>query len=152
MKFELSITINCPPLDVFAFLRDIEQHPQKEDSPVLVLEKTTAGPPGVGTRYREVVQMLPFVQGEIISEITHFEPERLELDWHGAGMEGHLAYYLKPAGEGTRLVQQETLYPRGVIKLFSPFIGFTFPRRLRWRLENIKKILESGGSGTSPQE
>ena len=74
MYFELSILIRRSPSDVFAFLRDKDQYPQEDDSPVLILEKTTVGPVGVGTRYREVVQMLPFVRGEILSGITRNEP------------------------------------------------------------------------------
>ena len=66
--------INRRPADVFAFLRDKDKYPQEEGSPVLVLDKTTPGPPCVGTCYREVVQMLPFYRGEILSEITCFEP------------------------------------------------------------------------------
>jgi len=103
--FELSVVIRRSPGDVFAFLRDKDQIRQKENSPVLLIEKTTAGPTGVGTRYREVVQMLPFLRGEILSEITRCEPGRfLEEDFQGAGMQGHLAYQFLPEGEGTRLI------------------------------------------------
>jgi hypothetical protein len=66
--FELSIPINRSPADVFVFLRDKDKYPQEEGSPVLVLEKTTPGPTGVGTCYREVVQMLPFYRGEILPQ------------------------------------------------------------------------------------
>ena len=49
---------------------------------------TTNGLPAVGTRYREVVQMLPFVRGEILSEITRYEPpSHLEERFWGAGMQ-----------------------------------------------------------------
>ncbi len=61
------------------------------------------GPPCVGTCYREVVQMLPFYRGEMLSEITRFEPnEYLEEDFRGAGMYGHLAYQFLPEKEGTK--------------------------------------------------
>jgi len=71
--------------------------PQKPDSPVLVLEKTTHGSVRVGTRYREIVQMPPYYYREILSEITSFEPNRyLEEDFGGAGMSGHLAYHFLP--------------------------------------------------------
>jgi len=85
MRFELSIWIDRPPADVFAFLRDKDQYPQEVDSPVLTLDKTTPGPPGVGTGYREVVRMLPFYRGVIRSRITRFEPGvHLEEDFRGA--------------------------------------------------------------------
>ncbi len=145
MYFELSILINREPIDVFTFLRDKDKFPQEEGSPVLVLEKTTPGPPGVGTCYREVVQMLPFYRGEILSEITRFEPnEHLEEDFKGAGMYGQLAYQFIQEKDGTQLIQRETLHYHGILKLFEPIIRAILFRKLRERLENIKAILESG--------
>ena len=89
LYFELSIRIERPTADVFAFLRDKDLYPQEPGSPVLALEKTTAGPTAVGTRYREVVQMLPFVRGEILSEITCYEPpRRLQERFWGAANAG----------------------------------------------------------------
>ncbi len=143
MYFELSIWINRPPADVFAFLRDKDQYPQERGSPVLVLEKTTPGPAGVGTRYREVVRMLPCYQGEILSEITHYEPnEYLEEDFSVAGMRGHLAYQFLPETVGTTLVQRESLHYQGLLRFFEPLIGLVLERRLRERLADIKKVLE----------
>lgn len=145
MYFELSIVIRRPPADVFAFLRDKDKYPQKPGSPVLVLEQTTPGPSGVGTQYREVVQMLPFVRGEIRSKITRFEPaEHLEEDFEGAGMQGHLAYQFVPEHDGTRLIQRETVTTRGLLRVIEPLIERTLARQLRKRLEAIKAVLESG--------
>jgi hypothetical protein len=145
MEFDLSIHINRSPDDVFAFLRDKDRFPQEEASPVLLLEKTTPGPPGMGTRYREIVQMLPLVRGEILSEITHYEPGiRLDEDWAGAGMEGNLTYLFIPEEGGTRLVQRETVEPRGWLRLAAPLIRISLGRALQNRLEGIKELLDAG--------
>lgn len=145
MHFELSISINRPPADVFAFLRDKDRYPQEEGSPVLVLEQTTPGPACAGTRYREVVQMLPFYRGEILSEITRFEPnEHLEEDFRGAGMQGHLAYQFLPEKDGTKLIQSQSLHYYGLLRLCEPLIRVLLDRHLRGRLESIKAVLESG--------
>jgi hypothetical protein len=153
MYFELSVTIERPPSDVFAFLRDKDLYPQEPGSPVLVLVKTTDGPPAVRTRYREVVQMLPFVRGEILSEITRYEPDRyLGEQFRGAGMQGHLLYEFVPRGNGTELIQRETLQPLGMLRLAGPLIKRMLYRRLRERLEAIKSILESGWQVNPPIE
>jgi uncharacterized protein YndB with AHSA1/START domain len=145
MYFELSITIRRPPCEVFAFLRDKDKYPQEPGSPVLVLEQTTPGPVGVGTRYREVVQMLPFARGEILSEVTCFVPgESLEEDFEGAGMVGHLAYQFLPERDGTRLIQRERVSVQGFLKVLEPVMERMLARQLRKRLEAIKAILESG--------
>ncbi len=149
MYFEISISINRLPAEVFTFLRDKDRHPQEDGSPVLVLEKTTPGPPGVGTCYREVVQMLPFYRGEIRSEITRFEPNaHLEEDFSGAGMVGHLAYQFLPEWNGTKLIQRETLHYRGLLRLCEPVIRVMLDRRLRERLQDIKTYLERAAAGT----
>lgn len=145
MYFEASITIERSPADVFGFLRDKDKYPQEEGSPVLVLEQTTPGPAGVGTRYREVVQMLPFYQGVIRSEITRFEPgAHLAEDFCGAGMEGHLAYEFRPEGQGTRLIQRESVRCRGLLRVMEPVMKAMLYRRVNERLEEIKRILEEG--------
>ncbi|MBE0447992.1 MAG: hypothetical protein IBX64_07840 [Actinobacteria bacterium] len=89
--------------------------------------------------------MLPFVHGEIRSVITRFEPsERLEEDFEGAGMKGHLTYLFEPEDSGTRLIQQETVYTQGFLRALEPVIERRLSRQLRKRLEGIKAILESG--------
>jgi hypothetical protein len=104
----------------------------------------TPGEPGVGTRYREVVQMLPLVRGEIHSVITRFEPdEYLEEDFEGARFKGHLAYQFLAEDDGTGLIQREIMFARGLIKVFEPRIARSFFRHLQERLEAIKAILES---------
>jgi hypothetical protein len=144
MYFELSIAIHRPPSDVFAFFRDIDKYPQKKDSPVLILEQTTPGAPGVGTHYREVIQMLPFVRGEFLSVITRYElNEHLEEDFEGAGFKGHLAYQFLPEDDGTRLIQREKMSAQGLLKVLEPIIERRLSRQLRERLEAIKTILES---------
>jgi len=130
---------------VFAFLCDKDIYPQEPDSPVLILEKTVPGPVGVGTRYREVVQMLPFAKGEIHSEVTRFEPwEFLAESFWGAGMQGHLEYQFLPESDGTRLIQRETVNLTWFLKPFEFFVRRMLYQRLQWRLDGIKAVLESG--------
>ena len=149
MYFDISISIERTPADVFRFLRDKEKHPQEKGSPVLLLEKTTPGPAGVGTRYREVVQMLPFYRGTILSEITTFrEYENLEEDFWGPGMHGHLIYQFRADRDRTILVQREVLHYHGILRLFEPLFSRLLGPRLRDRLDAIKALLEEKSSAT----
>ena len=145
MYFELSIKINRPPADVFAFLRDKDLYPREENSPVLLLEKTTPGPAGVDTCYLEIVRVFRYFRLDIVSRITSFDPPRLLAeDFSGGGMHGHLSYQFLPAGEMTLLMQREMLEYRGLLKLLEPLIRRMLGKRLRERLESIKTDLESG--------
>ena len=144
MYFDLSVTIDRAPEDVFIFLRDKDLYIQKPGSPVLILEKTTGGPTGAGTNYREVVQMLPFIRGEIFSEITIYDPpKRLEESFHSSGMNGYLAYLFLADKNGTKLIQRETLNFKGLLKLLHPLIRAVLLRKLKRRLIDIKDDLET---------
>lgn len=145
MNFELSTVINRPLEDVFAFFRDIDQHAGQKGTIVPVYDKITPGPTGVGTRYREVVQILPFVTGEILTEVVGFEPlRRLAYHYVALGMAGELAYTFELVEGGTRLAQQQSLQPGGWMRLFSPLIGTAFSRMAARRLAGIQRFLESG--------
>lgn len=148
MKFERSITIRCNPDEAFIFLRDKDKFQQEPGSPVLVLEKTTPGPVGVGTCYREVVQMFPLIKGEIISIVQRYEPPRyLEEFFRGTGMDGYLAYEFIPVDEGTMLIQRERIEFHGLFGLFAPVMERMLLKAVEARLEGIKSILETKPAG-----
>lgn len=133
------------PAEVFAFLRDKDRYPQKPGSPVLALELLTPEPPGRGSRYREVVRMLPWYTGQITSVVTRFDPPHgLAEDFVGPGMRGHLEYEIAADPAGTLLVQRERLHPQGALRLVTPVIRATLARRLRSRLDGIKAELDAG--------
>jgi len=143
MYFELSIDINCPQKEVYIFLRDKDKYTQKEGSPVLILEKTTADPVGIGTKYREIVQMLPYYKSEILSVLTRYEPyEYLEEEFSGAGMKGYLAYQFIDQGESTKLIQRESIFFSFPLNLINPILKKSLHRKLMERLEEIKTDLE----------
>ena len=138
-----SIDIRKPPEVVFEFLANIQDVQQSDDSPVLALDLITEAPPRIGSRYREVVQMMPFVKGEILSEITAFEfPRVLEMAWSGAGMSGTDRYELDTHPYGTTLNHtKRTSFP-GILRVLEPIMRKPLIPRLEQRLVDIKHILE----------
>jgi hypothetical protein len=147
-----SIDIHRPPEVVFELLANIQDVHQADDSPVLALDLITAGPPRLGSRYREVVQMTPFFKGEIISEITAFEPPRvLELTWRGAGMTGTDRYELATIQDGTTLSHTKCVSWSGVLRLMEPIMRIPLIPRLEQRLVDIKQLLEEG-ENPNPRE
>lgn len=145
MEFQRTTVINRPLHEVFAFFRDIDQHAGRKGTVVPVYDKVTPGPVGVGTRYWEVVQLLPFVTGEIVTEVVGYEPgRRLTYRYVALGMPGELTYLFEAVEGGTRLVQQQSLRPSGVLRVCSPLIEAMFSRMIARRLIGIKCLLESG--------
>lgn len=138
-----SIDIRRAPEAVFDLLANIQDVQQEEDSPVLALELITEAPPRLGSRYREVVQMTPLFKGEIMSEITAFEPPRLlELTWEGTGMIGTDRYELTKFEDGTRLHHTKCVSWPGVLRLLEPIMRIPLIPRLEERLVDIKQLLE----------
>jgi hypothetical protein len=148
MEFSLSIAVDRPVTEVFAFLEDMRNHPQEEGSQVILVEKLTPEPIGVGTRFREMVQTLPFVRVEMLSEVTQYDRnERIEIAWHGGGMEGVLTYRFDPQNGVTGLSLHETVTAKGLMRLAKPVIRPTFERMLVNRLHGIKRVLEVRNEG-----
>jgi hypothetical protein len=147
MLHKFRVLIDIPPVDVFCFLRNKDTYKQEYNSPVLLLEKTTDGPVGVGTRYREVVQMAPFIKSEILSEITRYEQYSvLEETWAGGGMKGTLTYFFNTTRQGTELIQHVEIETHWLLKPFDPVIARTYVKAAQYRLDCIKAILETGRS------
>jgi hypothetical protein len=147
MVHKFKILIDKAPAEVFHFLCIKDIHEQESSSPVLLLEKTTDGPVGVGTRYREVVQMAPFIESEIMSEITRYEQDSvLEETWVGGGMKGVLTYFFNPVGQGTELIQHVEIKTHWTMRLFDPVISKMYAKAVQYRLNCIKTVLETGRS------
>ena len=150
MEFSLSVVVDRPVDEVFTFLEDMRNHPQEAESQVILVEKLTPGPIGVDTQFREVIQTLPFVQSEMISDvIQHDRNERIEIAWHGGGMEGVLTYHFESQNGATIASLHETVTPIGLMKLAEPVIRRTFERMLASRLRGIKRVLESRNEGAA---
>ena len=113
--------------------------------PYCFIERTTPGPIGVGTRYREVVQMMPFVRRDMLSEITRYEPVSvLEEKWKGGSMEGILTYFFNPIPEGTEIIQHVNIRALGLLKPFDRILSKTYAKAAQYRLECLKELLETG--------
>jgi carbon monoxide dehydrogenase subunit G len=153
MEFSLSISVDRPVAEVFAFLEDMRNHPQEERSQVILVERLTPEPVDVGTQFREIVQTLPFLRVEMISEVTqHDRNERVEIAWHGGGMKGVLTYRFESENGVTGLSLHETVTVMGLMRLAEPVIRRTFERMLVNRLHGIKRVLESRNEGPTDLE
>lgn len=138
-----SIDIRRSPEAVFEFLANIQDVHQAEGSPVVSLDLMTEGPPRLGSKYREVIRIMPFLKGEVISEITAFDfPCVLELTWNGPGMRGTDIYELDTNQYGSTLKHTKYTSFLGVLRIMEPMLRIPFIPRLEQRLVAIKYSLE----------
>ena len=152
MDYDVSVRIRRPPDVVYATLVDIQRYATAPGSPVSVMEKIPPGPTTVCTRWREVIRLGPFLTMTTWSEVTALEPSRrIEERFRGRGFTGTLRYTIEPVEGGCTLRQQQTITPRGLLRLFAGPMGRMFEPRMRGHLEAIRDGLEREvGPSSSP--
>jgi uncharacterized protein YndB with AHSA1/START domain len=144
-RFEATIVIDRPIEKVFEFLADGEND-KKFSSRIIEIEKTTEGPPGVGTVYSSTAKDAG-VKMRHEFELTQFEPPTrirwTELTKHPLVVtEG--GYDLAPEGEGTRVHFFNELQGRGVGVLLQGLALRSARKGANAFVEAIKTAVEAG--------
>jgi carbon monoxide dehydrogenase subunit G len=120
-RFEVKTVVNRPIEEVFTFLADSENDP-KFSPRVLEIEKTTEGPPGVGTVYASTVKDAGMTTKREL-KLTEFDPPT-RIRWTETSKnlvtsaEG--GYDLAPSGEGTEVTLFNVLEGHGLGVLLTP--------------------------------
>jgi len=141
VHFSNSITIDRAVPDVFAYLAEFENVP-KWNYAIVETRKTSDGPVGVGTTYRQT-RSLPSPSEETF-RVTELEPDRRLAIHGGLGpFEGTLIYELEPVDGGTLLTNTADLEAGGVFKLAAPLAGAKVRQAVAQNLEKLKEILEA---------
>jgi carbon monoxide dehydrogenase subunit G len=144
--FQNTLTIQRPVDDVFAFLADFENIPTWNYA-ILETTKTSPGPVGVGTTYRQL-RSIPD-RSEEGFEVTVFEPTS-RLDVHGeiGPFTATIGYLLAPVGEGTQLVNVVDLESAsGAVRLLAPLATSRVKAAVAANLNRLKQLLEAGSQG-----
>ena len=105
VRIELNKTLRVPPASAFEYFADPRNRPNWQRS-LRRVELITAGPPALGTRWRE----WPLGLGEVELEIVRFERDRVWAEEAQTRL-GRLTLVLvfEPAPTGTRLGVEATL-------------------------------------------
>jgi uncharacterized protein YndB with AHSA1/START domain len=146
-RFELDVTINRPPADVFAVVGDPHTMPRWYDAVQHVADEST-GPSRVGSRYR-VIRALPNGRAENEVEVTEYEPNRLlTLESRAGPTPFRYRYELAPTPEGTHLVLAGEISAEGLVRGGAPFDAMAtrlFKRGMRHNLHVLKEVVETRG-------
>jgi Polyketide cyclase / dehydrase and lipid transport len=141
--FQNTVTIRRPVQDVFGFLADFENLPTWNHA-ILQTKKTSPGPIGVGTTYRQI-RSLPS-RSEEAFEVTVFEPtNRLEVHGEVGPFTATIGYLLLPLGDGTCLTNTVDLQPASAApRLFAPLAALRVKTAVAANLDALKQLLETG--------
>jgi hypothetical protein len=132
--------IGRAPQEVFAYLAAFENVPRWNPA-IVETEKTTDGPVGVGTTYRQVRSMpTPAVEA---FTITHFEPAtELAIEGTIGPFEATLSYRLSPSPGGTILTNDAHLEGGRVATGVGPLIARRIAGSVADNLATMKRLLE----------
>jgi hypothetical protein len=142
-SFENTVTIQRPAGEIFAFLADFENVPEWNYA-IEDTSKVSAGPVGVGTRYRQT-RSVPSRSTEDF-EVTVFEPAR-RLAIHGkiGPFRADISYELEAGADATRLVNHVDLDPaRAMLGLVAPLAAPRIKTAVAQNLDKLKLVLEGG--------
>ena len=145
---EFQTQINAVPEEVFAYLSDLEKHP--EWSHCMEIEKTSEGPVGVGSSYRSKGKNFGITANETVEVTEHQPNERFGWRTTGAmGMKFGWSFELSPQEGGTLLI--ERFEPPGGLagSLINLATGSSTRKAMQEGLGRIKVRLE-GATGESP--
>lgn len=147
---EFQTQISAPPEEVFAYLADLEKHP--EWSHCMEIKKTSEGPVGVGTSYRSKGKNFGITANDTVEVTEHQPNERFGWRTNGAmGMKFGWSFELSPQEGGTLLIERFEP-PSG---LAGSIIGLTAGRSTRKAMQeglaNIKEKLEGSSRGSLGQ-
>ncbi len=140
----VSVTIERPIDEVFAFVLDARNRPQWDES-VDSEELTSPEPIGVGSTVRTKLRSMGRdyeIDWEIIECNT---PSRIRIESTSGPFPTTLVFELKPAGESTTRVDFSiTGTPGGALRLFQLLIARTSQSNLNKAFPRLKRLLETG--------
>ncbi len=141
-RAEMSVVINCPAPDIFAYMTDIAKGTEWQED-LVEAQQTSTGPMGVGTTIREVRRFMSR-RLESVFKITEHEPGR-KLSFESTSgplpLRGH--YDLEPVDSGTRVTMVVEAELTGVFKMTEPLVVHSAKRQLDASLAKLKALLES---------
>ena len=141
VRIDLSIDIDRPPSEVFAYLTDAESLPQWQSSAV---EAQWEGEKTRGARVKEVRKFLGRrMESEL--EVTEYEPDRrFALKVLSGPVPFSVEHTLEPRDSGTRLTFVGEGEPGGFFKFAEPIVARTAERQFKSDFETLKDVLEAG--------
>ena len=141
VRIELSLAIDAPPEQVFAFLTDLERLPEWQSSAV---SSRADGPLAKGVHIHECRHMLGRdVDSEL--EVTACEPpRRLTLRALSGPVRFTVDHELSEQNGGTLLAVTAEGKATGMLRFAGPMVQRTADQELRQDFARLKEILEAG--------
>jgi uncharacterized membrane protein len=142
IRAQVRTVVNRPVEQVFGYLADFGHLP-RHDPWVRKVERTSAGPTGVGSTWRhERVQGRRVIEAPI--EIVEYEPNQLLTIKSGSpGFDVRASQTFRPIGaDSVEVVEDLEMRLSGFIRLFTPLIRRQVPKQAAEAHRRFKEVLE----------
>lgn len=143
INFNTGIMIDKPVHDVFTFITNPDNMP-KWNSSVVSMEQITPGPVGMGTKFKNVGEMMGrHIEGEM--QVVAFEPDsKYGFQMNAGPAKVNVVLTFKTVGTGTKLNLNAQGQPGGLFKLAEPVLVGRIKSMMEENLARLKSVLEKG--------
>jgi len=143
INLDLGTLIDKPVKDVFAFVTN-PANMAKWNSAVVSMEQITPGAVGLGTKFKNVGEMLGRrIEGEM--QVVAFEPDsKYGFQMNAGPMQVNITLAFKTVGTGTKLSLNAQGNPAGVFKLAEGVMQGRVKSMMEENLARLKSVLEKG--------
>jgi Polyketide cyclase / dehydrase and lipid transport len=142
IQHEVSLHLNCPVDQVFAFLVD-SKNLHLWQSNLIENEQMTQGPIHVGTLFREVRRTGPR-QSEIKAEVTVYDEVNKQFETKTITKpQATVNYSLERETSGTHLNYKFVMHTTGIMRLLEPLIASSMKKDTEMDFQKLKSVLES---------
>lgn len=141
INLDFSTLIDRPQKDVFAFVAN-PGNMSKWNSAVVSLEQITPGAVGVGTKFKNISEMMGRrIEGEM--QITAYEPEtKCGFQVAAGPMQVNITFSFKTVGTGTKINLNAQGNPGGLFKLAEGVLVGQVKSMMEGNLARLKSVLE----------
>jgi carbon monoxide dehydrogenase subunit G len=143
INLDLGVLIDKPVKDVFAFVTN-PNNMSKWNSAVVSMQQITPGAIGVGTKFKNVGEMLGRrIEGEM--QVVAFEPDtKYGFQMNAGPMQVNVVLTFKTVGTGTKISLNAQGNPAGVFKLAEGVMQGRVKSMMEDNLARLKSVLEKG--------
>lgn len=143
INLDLGVLIDRPVKEVFAFITNPQNMP-RWNSAVVSLEQLTPGAVGMGTKFKNVGEMMGRrIEGEM--QVVAFEPDaKYGFQMQAGPMQVNMLMTFKTVGTGTKLSLNAQGNPAGFFKLAEGVMAGRVKAMMEENLARLKTVLEKG--------
>jgi uncharacterized membrane protein len=142
VKNEMSIIINRPIEEVFAYVSNLQNGPQWQTG-LFEVRRITQGSLGIGSQFASVRKFLGR-KLEANVEIVAYEPNRkIVIKSPSGSVPFEQSFLFEPVADGTRLATLIELHTSGFMGLAEPMIAGSLKREMEAAFGDLKDLLET---------